>query len=384
MTIDQLRAIALAALPRMFRADENVHVHCLRKVNGEIRPEGVSQRYTAMTLIGLATENAHDARMALSGASPADVCDALIRRVDGWTNLGDTAVTLWAARLLGCADADRALRRLKTLDPVNKPHPTVELAWTIAALTVGGDASPDATLAHATAKRLLESYRTDARLFPHQPNDAPAPLLRGHVGCFADQVYPIQALAFYGMKFSDTRAINTSRGCARKICELMGRAGQWWWHYDVRSGRVVEGYPVYSVHQDAMAPMALLAAEAACGENFDEAIELGLQWLVRSPEIGGSLIDTDNQIIWRKVCRKEPGKLTRAMQAVASSIHPAVRVPGVGLAFPPVEIDWESRPYHMGWLLHAFPASMSKRFLQLTTETSHDSARRVLAKPASV
>ena len=384
MTIDTLRAIALAALPRMFRADEAVHVHCLRRVDGEIRPEGISQRYTAMTLIGLATESAADARLALCGKTPVEVCGALLRRTGDWTNLGDTAVTLWAARALGHGDAELALRRIRELDPVGGPHPTVELAWTVAALTVGNDPSPDANLAHACAKRLLESYSNTSRLFPHQPADVPPPAFRGHVACFADQVYPIQALAFYGMKFFDARAIDASRVCARKICELMGLEGQWWWHYDVRSGRVVEGYPVYAVHQDAMAPMALLAAQAACGENFDEAIELGLKWLVRSPEIGGSLIDEENRIIWRKVCRREPGKLTRGVQAVASSMHPAIRMPGTDIAFPPVAIDWESRPYHMGWLLHAFPASLSNRFLKQTTETKHDPARRVLAKPASV
>ena len=366
MTLETLRAIALAALPRMFRGQEDVHVHCLRRVNGEIRPEGVSQRYTAMTLIGLATESADDARAALCGKTPVEVCGALLRRTPQWTNLGDSAVTLWAARALGHSDADLALRRLRLLDPVHGLHPTVELAWAVAALTAGDGPSPDAMLAHACAKRLLESYRSDARLFPHQPVGVPAPAFRGHVGCFADQVYPIQALAFYGMKFSDARAIEASRGCAREICKLMGRGGQWWWHYDVRSGRVVEGYPVYAVHQDAMAPMALLAAEAASGESFDEAIELGLKWLVRSPEIGASLIDTENNIIWRKVCRREPGKLSRAMQAVASSVHPAIRVPGTDIAFPPVAIDWESRPYHMGWLLHAFPASLTDRFLKKT------------------
>lgn len=384
MTIDTLRAIALAALPRMFRADDLVHVHCLRKVDGDIRPEGISQRYTAMTLIGLATESAEDARSALCGVTPSELCGALLKRTPDWTNLGDTAVTLWAARVLGHGEAELALRRIRELDPVRGLHPTVELAWTVAALTVGESPSPDAELAHACAKRLLESYSADTRLFPHQPADVPAPAFRGHVGCFADQVYPIQALAFYGMKFYDTRAIDASRGCARKICELMGLEGQWWWHYDVRSGRVVEGYPVYAVHQDAMAPMALLAAQAACGDDFDDAIELGLKWLVRSPEIGGSLIDEENRIIWRKVCRREPGKLTRAVQAVASSVHPAVRMPGADLAFPPIAVDWESRPYHMGWLLHAFPASLSNRFLTQSTQTNHDPARRVLAKPASV
>ena len=40
---------------------------------------------------------------------------------------------------------------------------------------------------------------------------------------------------------------------------------------DVRTGRVIEGYPVYAIHQDAMGPMALFALEDACGvQHWDE------------------------------------------------------------------------------------------------------------------
>ena len=60
------------------------------------------------------------------------------------------------------------------------------------------------------------------------------------------------------------------------ICELQGPDGQWWWHYDTRTGKVVEGYPVYSVHQDSMAPMALLDLEDAGGPQHSEAITRGL------------------------------------------------------------------------------------------------------------
>ena len=48
----------------------------------------------------------------------------------------------------------------------------------------------------------------------------------------------------------------TARPHASASCRVPH--GQWWWHYDVRDGSVVERYPVYSVHQHAMAPMALL------------------------------------------------------------------------------------------------------------------------------
>ena len=45
-----------------------------------------------------------------------------------------------------------------------------------------------------------------------------------------------------------------------------------------------EGYPVYSVHQHAMAPMALLDLRAAGGTDYMPAIAKGLQWLDSHPE----------------------------------------------------------------------------------------------------
>ena len=38
-------------------------------------------------------------------------------------------------------------------------------------------------------------------------------------------------------------------------------------------------------------------------------------------------------------------------------VHPAVRVPGMGVAFPPGTIDFECRPYHLGWLLYCWSAA---------------------------
>jgi len=55
------------------------------------------------------------------------------------------------------------------------------------------------------------------------------------------------------------------------------------------------------------------------------------------------------------VARHEPNKFSRRAQALASRIHPRVRVPGLGAVLRPGRIDWESRPYHMGWILYAWP-----------------------------
>ena len=58
----------------------------------------------------------------------------------------------------------------------------------------------------------------------------------------------------------------------------------------------------------------------------------------------------------RKVARREPGNLVRGLQAGASYLHPGLRVPATDLVFPPVAIDYECRPYEMGWILHTWPA----------------------------
>jgi hypothetical protein len=142
------------------------------------------------------------------------------------------------------------------------------------------------------------------------------------------------------------------------MCERQGTAGQWWWHYDARTGSVLDGYPVYAIHQDAMGPMALFAVMAAPGRDYTGAIDRSLAWLESSPELGGaSLVDEKADLIWRKVARREPRKATRYLQAAASAIHPGLRVPGTDVLFPPRSIDYEDRPYHLGWLMHAFPAA---------------------------
>ena len=191
-------------------------------------------------------------------------------------------------------------------------------------------------------------------MFPHWPVGAKRPWTRAHVTCLADLVYPVQGLSHYHRTFGSDDSIDVARRCADRICQLQGEHGQWWWHYDVRTGRVIERYPVYAVHQDSMGPMALTAVEQACGRDYGEAIGRSLAWLDHSPEIDGSLIDEQADVIWRKVARHEPGKLVRKLQAATSRLHPALRALGAGLVFRPGCVDYESRPYHMGWILHAW------------------------------
>jgi hypothetical protein len=333
----------------MYRPDERLFIFTLRRVGSQTRAEGLSPRYTAITLLGLAAESPATTNIVLHGQSLSDVGDRLATDVAGYENVGDVALTLWALLAIKHSRADAALKRLVRLNPAEGTLPVVELAWSLSALATADD--PETTdLTARVRARLLAAFNPGAGVFPHVVG--PQSRLRKHVACFADQVYPIQALSLLASRRVDRAALDAASTCAKRICDAQGAEGQWWWHYDSRTGAVLEGYPVYAVHQDSMAPMALLALKSAGGPDHSLAMSRGFSWLSASPELnGGSLIDTDAGLIWRKVARREPGRISRYVQAAAAAIHPEFRIGGIERVFPPAAIDFEDRPYHLGWLL---------------------------------
>jgi len=339
----------------MYRPEERLFAFTLRKNGDEELLEGVSRRYTATALIGLANEDKSVAAEVLGGHSGEEICAKLIADLNEPRELGEVALTAWAARMLHHPDSSKAIEALRRMEPASGTHPTVEFSWALTALAIAGDDTADTALAERLANDLIGSFRTESCIFPHGPAGRGLAALRSHVSCFADFVYPIQALSHYYKATGDTRAAEVAASCAETMCRLQGPEGQWWWHFDIRTGRVIERYPVYSVHQDSMAPMALHALAEACDIDHSESIEKGLQWLASPAEKIESLIDEERTVIWRKVARREPAKLARTLQATASRIHSAVRFPAVDAIFPPAEIDYETRPYHMAWILHAWP-----------------------------
>jgi hypothetical protein len=100
--------------------------------------------------------------------------------------------------------------------------------------------------------------------------------------------------------------------------------------------------------------MALFALREAGGDDLTAFVNRGMAWLIDPSEVTEPLVDREAGLIWRKVARHEPGKLGRAAQTLASRIHPALRMPAIDWALRPGFIDRECRPYHMGWLLHAW------------------------------
>lgn len=353
-SVRQLRRLAVRALTRMYRPQQQAFAFRRRRGPGGDHLEGVSRRYTSTVLIALAAEGPDIRDRVLHGDSPHRVCGRMVKAAEVTDDLGEAALALWAARALDHPQAGEASESVRRMAPASMAFPTVETAWTLSALLAGDVETVDWPLANEIARILIDAQRRDTGLFPHWPSGEGAGGLRSHVTCFADFVYPILAMAAYCRATGSEEAREAAIRCAQSMCALQGPEGQWWWHFDVRTGRVVEQFPVYTVHQDAMAPMALRAVETACGADFGEATASGVRWLFDPPETNESLVDLEAGMIWRKVARREPGKLARGIQAAASRLHRNLRAPGLNLLLRPGWIDYECRPYHMGWILYAW------------------------------
>jgi hypothetical protein len=339
----------------MFLPDSGLFCYRSRRDGTRLVYEGVSPRYTALVLIGASRINEAAATSLFAGRSPAEVCAGLIESLATTQNLGDAATAAWAAAVSDHPSADAAMEIVERLWLASTDHPTVEIAWMVTALSTGS--MPDRrwrALAAPAVARLCEAYHSASNLFGHRPGWQPGPLHRGHVGCFADEIYPILALARYYRRYGSPESLEIAAATAERICRLQGDAGQWWWHYDVRTGSVIEGYPVYAVHQDAMAPMGLFELTEAGGPDYASAIALGLRWLDGPVEADVTLVDDVAPAIWRKIARAEPGKFVRGARAVLSRVHPALRWSWMNGVFRPTAVDYECRPYHLGWLIDAF------------------------------
>jgi hypothetical protein len=327
-------------------------------------PEGRSVRYSAIVALGVAALPEDAQRAALAGDTALDLAGNLIERLPGVTNLGDAALISWAAAETGHPQLDRGLHRLAELEDAlsaGDPVHTVEASWALAALVAAHrvlSGTPDLDRRLENARERLLTGLGDDRLYRHVLG--PASWYRAHVGCFADQVYPLQALARLHAHTGDGAALKIAEQIAGGICSAQGPEGQWWWHYDARTGGVVEGYPVYSVHQLSMAPMALLDLADAGGTSYMKDIALGLHWMTSRPEVDDELIIEELDLTWRKAARDDPKKIVRGVRAVATAINQGSRIAVLDRIYPPLAVDRECRPYELGWLLYAWMFSLPR------------------------
>src|ERR1700730_17698340 len=100
-SVSALRELAIRGLARMYRPSEGLFAFRVRRTREEAILEGLSLRYTAIALIGLASEEKVVQASVLPRTEVREVCARLVRDVDRLENLGDVALILWAACATG-------------------------------------------------------------------------------------------------------------------------------------------------------------------------------------------------------------------------------------------------------------------------------------------
>jgi len=351
--VRRLLRLSVRALPRAQVDGEFVFTLSAARTPGgwQLRPRGTSLRYGAITALGLLRLPETAQRAVLAGENGHDLVGRLTKRLDETTSRGDVALLCWAAAEAGHGELPHALQRLAEVDRRDDPVDVVAAAWVVTAL-VAARRHVDVERHLAAARNRLLAAR-GVGVYPHMIGGTTS-WYRAHVGSFADQVYPVQALARLHGSADDPEALAAAGAVAAAICRAQGDAGQWWWHYDSRTGGVVEGYPVYSVHQHAMAPMALLDLADAGGQVYLEAVGRGLRWLARPTETSEDLVRDEPPVTWRKVARSDPKKVVRGLRAASTRLRPGMGLPVLDWMFRPGAVDHECRPYELGWLLLAW------------------------------
>ena len=274
---------------------------------------------------------------------------------------------VWACTL---AEDRRGEALLRTLCEILRPETLSggDLGMIFYGLVAGARSYPklrDRALAMAgtVGDELLGRFSPQAEVFSSAPRSrglmpSRAPVEQRFVS-FAGQVYPLHGFAAYHL-FTGEEPPPELATVAARIVDAQGPLGQWWWIYSTRARVVVEGYPVYSVHQDGMAFLGLMELERLGIGGFREALSLGVDWELGANELGTSLVDREPNSIARCIQRRGSeadgvyGLSNRNLaQIFARALAPEQAGDRTSATPDGLEMLLECRSYHLGWLLYA-------------------------------
>ncbi len=324
-----------------------------RNWNGKsATPAGQSIRYALISLIGLAKGE------GVIGHQP-ELVEALWQRISNAggisaMNTGDLGLALWATALhqteLPSLNADQVF---KVYQPQPRQCDSVDLAWLLTGadhqLLNDSQNSSAEKLTREVKSHLLSLFNPATSLFYRHSRAGLLTSVSRRIPCFANQIYPIMSLSIHARRTGCPDSSNAAAAVADKICQEQGEMGQWWWLYDAKTGRVMDGYPVYSVHQDGMAPMGLMEASLTLHQSYDESIEHGLDWTFGKNELNTSMVLDDPALILRDIHKKSYGRVRRIIAGTLWNWGFKRK----GFRANHYEINPECRPYHPGWVLYA-------------------------------
>lgn len=328
-----------------------------RKKGNVVIPAGFSIRYSAMALIGLQAAVALGLVSGEEGKIEKRI-ETLKKFVNQVNNYGDAGLCLSALSHYNDASVSLMIDKVWQLfqkdnlltDNLNE---TMWLSWLLDGFCAATEIIPDNAYLldqiREIADKLLRNQHEGTGLFYRTKNwSNMTSKLKCNISFFCDQVYPIHAMSSAHIVLRERKYLDAAELCARRLIQMQGPLGEWWWIYDIPNGSVVERYPVYAVHQHGMGPMALRRLRHAGGMETEIFCEKGISWLYNNG-LNCRMVDEDRGVIWRSHRR-------RNIRRVITTYNQIAEIFGV---FPKhtqsakLEIDWECRPYELGWLLYA-------------------------------
>lgn len=338
--VRELVEFALDRLPSMRLAD-GTFCHEVRAPG--LEPRGRSLRYTLICLLGLQRAKAAGLEVPID---PGELRDLVMDQIDSpEMTAGDLALLLWADSRADMSAMDAIAYRLHKRIGSDVPDlEGLELSW----IVIGAAEAGAYELCDRALERQFERASAPGRLFLHRDEGR-----RARFPNFATQIYGVLALAVGAREgYGGDRTLAVARRVAGRLLELQRPDGGWPWIFDARRGTVVEPYELYSVHQDAMAPMALLELSEVTGEEkYREAAIRGLGWVFGRNDLDREMIDRDKGIHYRSIRRKPGFDRTLLYANTATSSLGRAALSGMR---GPLEINPTDRPYHLGWILEAW------------------------------
>jgi hypothetical protein len=304
----------------------------------------VAVRYTANSLLGLVEA----ARSRDLGVELDDV-EAMTRtflrpgRIRSPADVG--LIALLRARL---GEPARALSApLRDVRDALAQHPRElnmqDLAW----LLWGGAEIRRAGVGIATDVVELAHRQIAGRL--HPATGLPRHSLRRlgrDVVSFGSLTYYLRAMHEAALTLRDPVADVAFMAGVERAMSLQGELGEWPWMISARTGAAFDRYPVFAVHQDAMAMLFLHPAQDAGMAGAGAAIARSLGWDFGANELRCEMFERRPFFAYRAIERAE--RMPRARRYLRSLRPPAT----TGAAR--VRINRECRSYHLGWILFAW------------------------------
>ncbi len=359
--LSELVQISVDSLEQMFIPDKNEFAMTKVKIGNNIKLEGKNVRYTLINLIGLQKAQNFNRQFSYN---LNNILNTQLERIDKYNGVGELGLLLWATALISPKDTFQLLTKINFHEALNnfkdsKSGFTMELSWFLTGLLFASSfnekfKSSIDNLPNKVYKKIRKNYGGKG-IFQHEDTNNLKGKLRANIGTFADQVYSIYALSLFSKQYQNEEALLIAKQCADKICSHQSKSGEWKWQYDSETGNVISHYPIHSIYQFALAPMALFAIQMATYKDYTKYIFKGLDWIANNNHLNNLIIDKSNNAIWNKITPITNSKLFSILNFLkVKSLYKNKKL----------KIQFESNSYEFGWILYTFAGRISNNLVR--------------------